>query len=216
GEEDYALLGARVTQALNDVALTPDPKRRLEMAEEARRNLVQWPAQNYGYRAADVAQLAVLFDEVISELRVAAGQSKFDVNLVATTVVEPPMALLPEPTTDDMLDQAVNAAKLTAEPYEREALLRSVAAALESRAKTDERAAALYARASTVLAAEEKVGKAYRDLSASSLVSAKAAAARADVRGLQGIIERVLRADDRLGRQRPQETASLLASLDLR
>jgi hypothetical protein len=216
GEEDYALLGARVTQALNDVALTPDPKRRLEMAEEARRNLVQWPSQNYGYRAADVAQLAALFDEVISELRVAAGQSKFDVNLVATTVVAPPMALLPEPTAEDILDQAVSAAKLATEPYEREALLRSVTASLEPRAKTDERAAALYARASKALAAEEKIGKAYKDLSASSLATARAAAARADVRGLQGIIERVLRADDGLGRQRPQETAALLASLDLR
>src|SRR5262249_60723241 len=105
GEEDYALLGARVTQALNDVALTPDPKRRLEMAEEARKNLVQWPSQNFGYRAADVAQLAVLFDEVISDLRVAAGQSRFDVNLVATTQVAPPVARLPDPTADHILNQ---------------------------------------------------------------------------------------------------------------
>src|SRR5262245_58438360 len=169
GEDDYILLGARVTQALNDVALTPDPVRRLAMAEEARRNLVQWPAQNYGYRAADVAQLAVLFDEVISELRVAAGQSKFDVNLVATTVMSPPMALLPDPTAEDILDQAVSAAKLSSEPYERAALLRSVTAALEPRARTDERAAALYARASTALLAEERVGKAYKDLSATTL-----------------------------------------------
>ena len=55
------------------------------MAQEARGNLARWPAQNFGYRAADVAQLTGMLDEVISELRVAAGQSSFDVSLVATT-----------------------------------------------------------------------------------------------------------------------------------
>ena len=44
------------------------------MAQEARGNLARWPSQNFGYRAAEVAQLTGMLDEVISELRVAAGQ----------------------------------------------------------------------------------------------------------------------------------------------
>jgi hypothetical protein len=58
--------------------------------------------------------------------------------------------------------------------------------------------------------------KAYADLSALSIAAANRSADRADVRGLQAIVERALSADDRLGRQRPQEMASLLAFLDLR
>jgi hypothetical protein len=41
GEEDFALLGGRVTEALNLIALTPDPARRLAMAQEARGNLAR-------------------------------------------------------------------------------------------------------------------------------------------------------------------------------
>src|SRR4026207_1499782 len=81
GENDFAGLSNRVAEALNQIALTSDPARRLAMAVEARGNLARWPAQNFGYRATDVAQLVGLLDEVISELRVAAGQSSFDLSL---------------------------------------------------------------------------------------------------------------------------------------
>jgi hypothetical protein len=77
GESDFAVLSARVTEALNQIALTSDPARRLAMAIEARGNLARWPSQNFGYRAGDVAQLVGMLDEVISELRVAAGTVEF-------------------------------------------------------------------------------------------------------------------------------------------
>jgi len=83
GESDFAGLSSRVTDALNEIALTRDPARRLAMALEARGNLARWPSENFGYRAAEVGQLVGMLDEVISELRVAAGQSSFDVSLVA-------------------------------------------------------------------------------------------------------------------------------------
>ncbi|MBW8713457.1 MAG: hypothetical protein JF632_05160, partial [Acidobacteria bacterium] len=54
GESDFAMLSARVTEALNQIALTPDPARRLAMAVEARGNLARWPLENFGYRATDV------------------------------------------------------------------------------------------------------------------------------------------------------------------
>jgi hypothetical protein len=48
------------------------------------------------------------------------------------------------------------------------------------------------------------------------MASATARARRADVRGLEALVRSVLAADDRLGRRRPQETASMLAFLDLK
>jgi len=97
GESDFTMLSARVTEALNQIALTSDPARRLSMAVEARGNLARWPYQNFGYRAADVSQLVGMLDEVISELRVAAGQSSFDVSMDANESITPPEELLPTP-----------------------------------------------------------------------------------------------------------------------
>ena len=98
GENDFARLSVRVAEALNQIALTIEPRRRLAMAVEARGNLARWPADNFGFRAADVAQLVAMLDEVISELRVAAGQSSFDLTLVANVTPSFPAPLMPEPS----------------------------------------------------------------------------------------------------------------------
>ncbi len=214
GDEDFALLGNRVTEALNLIALTRDPARRLAMAQEARGNLARWPSQNFGYRAAEVAQLTGMLDEVISELRVAAGQTSFDVSLVATTgpsLVE----LLPAPDFRGTLEQAFAASAVTPEPAERVSLLRAVTSALREPAKRGGWEAALYVRAAADLATELRIDQSYRDLSAASIATATARAARGDVTGVQGLLQNVLKADDRLGRRRPQESAALLAFLDL-
>ena len=96
------------------------------MAVEARGNLARWPYQNFGYRAADVSQLVGMLDEVISELRVAAGQSSFDVSLVANVTVSNPEELLPAPGFRETMEQAVAAAAATPEPTERISLLDAV------------------------------------------------------------------------------------------
>ena len=215
GEEDFALLGGRVTEALNLIALTRDPARRLAMAQEARGNLMRWPAQNFGYRAADVAQLTGMLDEVISELRVAAGQSSFDVTLVASTGA-PSVELLPAPDFRGTLEQAMAASAVTPEPAERVSLLRAITTALREPAKRGGWEAALHARAAMDLATELWIDRSYRDLSASSIASAAVRAARGDVAGVQALVQSVLKADDKLGRRRPQESAALLASLDQR
>ena len=216
GEEDFALLGHRVTEALNQIALTSDPARRLAMADEARGNLVQWPSKNFGYRAADVAQLTGMLDEVISELRVAAGQSSFDVSLVATMAPADVVELLPAPDFQGTLEQALAASAVTPEPAERVSLLRAITSALREPSKRGGWAAAAHARAAADLATELRIDQSYRDLSSSTIASAAARASRGDVTGVQGLILSVLKADDRLGRRRPQESAALLAFLDLR
>jgi len=216
GETDFTMLSARVTEALNQIALTNDPVRRLAMAVEARGNLARWPSQNFGYRSADVGQLVGMLDEVISEFRVAAGQSSFDVSLVANITLPAAEELLPAPELRDTLEQALAAAAATPEPAERISLLDAISSSLQEPARAGGWAAALRLRASTELASELRISKSYGLLSASTIASATARAGRGDVEGVQALVQTVLKADDRLGRRRPQETAALLALLDLR
>jgi len=216
GESDFAVLSARVTEALNQIALTSDPARRLAMAIEARGNLARWPSQNFGYRAGDVAQLVGMLDEVISELRVAAGQSSFDVSLVANVMPPAPEEVLAAPSFRDSIEQAIAAAAVVAEPSERISLLDAVTAALQEPARAGGWASALRLRALTDLAAERQIEKAYSDLSSSMSASSAARARRGDVPGVQALVQAALKADDRLGRRRPQETSALLQLLDFR
>jgi hypothetical protein len=216
GESDFALLGGRVTEALNQIALTPDPARRLAMAREARGNLARWPAENFGYRAADVAQLTGMLDEVISELRVAAGQSSFDVSLVAGIAPAPAVEVLPPPDFHEAVEQALAASAVTPEPAERVSLLRAIASALEEPAQRGGWAAELHNRAAANLAMELRIDKSYGDLASSMMGAAALLAAHGDVTAVQGLIQSVLKADDRLGRVRPHETSALLGFLDLR
>jgi hypothetical protein len=216
GENDFAMLSQRVTEALNQITMTSDPARRLAMAVEARGNLARWPYENFGYRATDVAQLVGMLDEVISELRVAAGQSSFDVSLVANVTASPPEELLPAPSFRETMEQAVAAAAATPEPAERISLLDAVTTALQEPAKAGGWAAALKLRATSDLAGELRINKAYTDLSSSTIAMATTRATRGDVPGIQALVQSVLKADDRLGRRRPQETSALLQLLDLR
>jgi hypothetical protein len=215
GEEDFAILSNRVAAALNEVAHTKDPVRRLAMAHEARANLAEWPKRNYGYRAADVTQLLWLFDDVIAQLRAAAGQASFDLSLYATTAPPPPGELLPEPDARAMFEQAMTAARVATDPAERVSLLRAVEKALSPAAVNGDWEAEIKARAAAELALELRITGLYADLRNRTVGPAERHARRADVRGLEALIQNVRDEDARLGRVRPQETAALLAELDM-
>lgn len=215
GEEDFAILSSHVAAALNDVALTKDPVRRLEMAEEARRNLAEWPKQNYGYRAADVRQLLWMFDDVVSQLRAAAGQTRFDLSLYAVTLPPAPAEPLPDPDVRQTYDQALKLARLASDPAERISLLKAIAAALKPE-ESAAWAAGIRDAAASELDAELRTTGAYADLSTRMMAAADVRAKAADVNGIQTLIKRVDGEDERLGRRRPQEIAALMAMLDLR
>ncbi|OFW20850.1 MAG: hypothetical protein A3G21_18875 [Acidobacteria bacterium RIFCSPLOWO2_12_FULL_66_21] len=215
GADDFAMLSNRVVEALNTIAVTENPARRLAMAQEARANLARWPSENFGYRAKDVAQMVGMLDEVVSDLGPAAGKSQFELSLVGIT--EPPaVELLPDPGLRERLERGLAAAELASEPSERLSLLQAIALSLREPAKAGGWAAALERRASAALETELKLARSYADLTRSIVTLAKARAARADVRGVQAVIQQALAADDRLGRRRPGEMAGLLAVLDLR
>jgi len=216
GEEEFARLTGQVTAALNDISLTPDLKRRLAMAEEARLNLAAWPSKNHGFKAVEVGQLVSIFDDVISEMRVEAGQSRFDLSLVATTEPPPPVELMPAPDVAASFEIAYRAALLAAEPAERVALLRELSASIAYAPRSAAWALPLQRRINAAFGAETKTDAAYEALSSSMLRTAGTLSARADVRGLQGLIARALKADAVLGGRRPGEMAGLLAALDLK
>ena len=220
GEVDFDALSTEVARALHDVATTKDPARRLALATDARRKLGAWPADHHGYRAADVAQLTELLDDAVGELRVAAGLPRVDLTLVATASPLPPVVPeLAPPTLRESIEQAFRAASVTDDPAERVSLLESIIAGLggaNRHANETSWTSVLHGRASAALRQELKIDKSYRDLVSRVVTTADERTRRADVNGIERLVASVLKADDRLGRRRPQTTAALLATLDAR
>jgi hypothetical protein len=212
GPEDYALLGAAVSRALSDIAQAPDAQRKVAMAIEARQNVMKWIAEHYGYRAADVSRMAGLFDDIVAEARRGAGQSNFDLSLIAATVVPPVVPLMAAPDTSETLRQGFAAAMLVDDASERTSLLTAIHDALAGR--TDGSLSGLKASVAAALRQEERTTADYAALSARVMRSATRYAARADVRSLTTLAAGVLQSDDKLGHKRPQQIASLLASVD--
>jgi hypothetical protein len=186
------------------------------MAEEARRNLAAWPAKNYGYKAAEVADLVGIFDDLIAELRVEAGIKGFDLSLVANTLPPPPVELMSPPDVRASFEMAYRSAMLAADPAERTALLKTLSESIAFAPSSATWAVPLRRRIDSALSVEIDADRDYRALTASMLKSADTLRSRADVTGLQALIARALRRDEALGRKRPGEMAALLAALDLR
>ena len=92
GESDFAALTAEVAAMLNQIALTTEKSRALEIASEARRLLVEWPATHFGYRQNDITDIVALIDEAISGLGPADGGGAVQLSLVA---LSPPIDVEP-------------------------------------------------------------------------------------------------------------------------
>lgn len=223
GEADFSALSHEVADMLNRIAFVGDAAVRLSLAESARRRLLEWPQQHYGYRADDVAQMGVWLDQVVSELRIAAGRSSFDLAFVARAPAgAPPVRVLPAPTAGERIESALNAAR-RAEASQRIPLLRAVLEALapiadgsNGDAPEEPWRALARARAFSELRAELEIERRYAELTATTLEKADRHAQRADVRGLQLLVQSVLEADRAFAGGRPAEVSALLATLDSR
>jgi len=217
GEADFSTLSREVADTLNQVGMVNDPTKRLVLAERARRQLIEWPPDHYGYRADDIAQMAAWLDQVVSELRIAAGQSRFDLSLVARAPpAVPDVPLLPAPTAREQVEFALTAARMTPDAVERISLLRAVLDGLTSAEGDTGWIASVRARASAELTSELKTNRVYAELTEKTLAKAEPYVRRADVRRLQSLVRAVLLEDARLNRLRPADVAALLATLDLR
>jgi hypothetical protein len=216
GEADFAQLSSAVAQTLNQIGLVTDPKQRLAMAEQARRTLAEWPATHFHYRAAEVREFLAVLDDVISGLRAQAGQPRFDIALTATTVAPPSETLLETPAPSEIIDGIVAASEVAESPAERVSLLHTVVALLDRAVDylPASVASAIRANALGRIAEEQRLDVAYAQLRDATLTEASRSVARADVRSLDRLRERVQAHDAKLGRRRPDDVAAMLATLE--
>jgi hypothetical protein len=214
-ESDYAALAGDVAATLNAIVLAKDAKARLTLAIDARRRLASWPKDHYGYRADDVQEMLGLLDEAISGLRVAAGETAFAIDLVATAPSSDRRDQVPmfkAPTAAEAILHAIAAAKATDIAVDRVSILRGVIAAIDNPRHVLPAEWAVPTRrwALHAIAEEARLEKSYGVLTATALRRATAAAGRADVRAVEQVLATVSRRDTQLGRKRPEEINALI------
>ena len=205
GETDYAAITAEVERSVARLVDIKDPKERLRLAEEAKRKLLAWSRANYHYRSADIRKLAGLFDDVIVELRAAAGEDRFSFELDAGAAGPPLEPLLPPPTVRESLTLALVAAGMTDAAGGRAGLLTAVASA----AGRTEGLEDLADEAARRLAAERAIDDAYATLSRDVTARASRAVARGDVRAVTALQDEVDARDRALGSARSTDVSSL-------
>ena len=130
-EADYAALTGEVASVLNSIMFTKDPQARLNLATSARRRLASWPRDHFGYRSDDVRQVLGLLDEVISDLRVKAGETAFELDLIAAVEPPPVAPAMAAPSAAESIAQAIAVAKVSDVPADRVSILRAVVAAID-------------------------------------------------------------------------------------
>jgi hypothetical protein len=216
GEEDFARLSSDVARVIDEVALIKDPTERLVTAERARRALADWPQAHHGYRAKEVNALIGTLDEVIGDLRAAAGLGRFDLTLTANTSTPTPPALLPSADQAEILQQLMTASNLVETPAEKVSLLQTVVGILDRAVGMlpDTWAASIRAGAIRGIAEEQRIDAAYARLRESTLATAVKYAARADVRLLERLRFWLWEQEAKLGNRRTNEVAGLVATID--
>jgi hypothetical protein len=188
------------------------------MAERARQKLADWPASHYGYRIAEVRDALAVLDEVIAQLRVSMGITRFDLSLSANAPLgEPPPPPLPPPTDAELVEQFVAAASIADSPVERISLLQTVMRLIDRAIgmMPAEWAARMRGTAGGELERERRVEKAYDELRTRTLAEAAKLASRGKMSDLERLRDRVREEDRRLGGQRAGDVAALLATIDL-
>ena len=218
GDADFAAFSAEVAKTLNDVAKVQDPAARLATAERARQKLADWPMSHYGYRVEEVRDVLAVLDEVIAQLRVSMGITRFDLSLSASApLTGPPPPPLPPPSDAELVEQFLAAASIVESPEERVGVLQTVMRLIDRAIglMPAEWAARMRGTASSELERERLVEKSYDDLRTHALQEAARLAARGKMSDLERLRDHVKEEDRRLGGQRAGDVAALLATIDL-
>ena len=218
GDADFAAFSSELAKTLNDVAQIQDPAARLATAERAREKLADWPRSHYGYRVTEVRDALAVLDEVIAQLRVSMGITRFDLSLSANAPLsEPPPPPLPPPTDAELVEQFVAAASIADSPIDCISLLQTVLRLIDRAIgmMPGEWAARMRGTVGSDLERERRVEKAYDDLRTNTLSEAGKLAARGKMSDLERLRDRVREEDRRLGGHRAGDVAALLATIDL-
>jgi len=212
GEREYADLTADMARSLAELESSTDRDRRLGIAQVARQRLAGWSTDHFGFKADETRQLVTMFDEVIAQLRVAAGETKFSIDMVANIASTAPTALLPSPDVSQSIDAALTAAQVTPVAAERMALLRSAQRVSAATAGLDP---ALTARVTRSLQAEEMIERQYRALMQDAITRADVAVRHGRASVLQRLIGEVTEPDQKLGARREREMAAFGRRLEI-
>jgi hypothetical protein len=209
GEADYASMTAEVRQAIDHLAKVEDSAKRLALAEEAKRRLLKWSRDNFSYRAADIRELAGLFDEVIAELRLAAGESTITLEFSSGPVVPDLEPLWPAPDYPETMALVLAAANAADLPEERRGILQAALQALSGEPKHAELRAVL----TRELEAETAADAAYATLAADLVARGEKAMQKGDVRGVSALESELAARDEALGQRRAGIVSTLAAQL---
>ncbi len=217
GEEDFIRLSNDVARVLTTIGLTSDPAKALQIATQARQTMAEWPARHYGYRQKDVREIVALLDEAVSDLRVSAGLSAFDVSLVANVADVPLEPLLRMPTPPETLGDIERAAQLTDRSADRISLLESGLLLLHESEGSFGVANAVALRKSIEgqVREERLVDQRYTAMAGRLLARAQRGASHANVRQVESALLRIPNEDEKLGRRRPDVVQALQASVQM-
>ena len=210
GEVDYAAMSQEVQRTLAQLPSVQDPKKRLELALEAKRRLMSWAEGTYGYRAADVRVLTNLFDEVINELRAAAGEKQFSLDLRVGQSDFDPEPLMRPPTLRECIAAALSAAMATDTLDDRLSVLNAAAAA----AGDDPEVADLRASVNRELATERTATAAYESMVTAVRAQADAARKKGDSAGIEAAIATLAARDQEMGARRAPLVTALATELN--
>jgi len=210
GEREYQALIADITRAVTALKESDDKDRRLGIAIVARRRLLAWSADHFGYRAAELRQIVSIIDDVILDLQAATGTSQFSIDLVASVTPPPPVPLMTAPTPVETVKMALIAATTTDVGVEKLALLRSANRVAETLPDAD---AGLRSEVARLLAEEIAADAAYRLLLREALTRADAAVRQGKPVVIRRLILDVESRDATLGHRRPRDVAATLRKL---
>ena len=216
GDADFAAFSSEVAKTLNEVSQISDPLLRLSTAQRARQKLADWPAAHYGYRIGEVRDALAVLDEVISQLRLSVGITRFDISLSAPLPAPPPPPL-PPPTDAELVEQFAAAASIAESPADRISLLQTVLRLVDRAVGLlpGEWAERMRASVNGDLERERRTERAYNELRKTTLETAARLAARGSMLDLEKLRDKVRAEDQRLGGQRAGDIAALLATIDL-
>jgi hypothetical protein len=209
GEVDFAAMSQEVQRTLAQLGTVQEPKRRLQLAEEAKKKLMSWAESTYGYRAGDVRVLTGMFDEVIAELRAAAGERQFAVDLRVGQSDFDPEPLLDPPTLRESITLALAAAGAVDTEEDRLAILDSAASLA-----TDPSMGDLSAAIGKALEREAIATALYTAMVSEVRGQAEAARKKGDVAGIEAAIQALRAHDKQFGRRRDAIVSAAESELD--
>lgn len=212
GAAEYGELRERLAKQLAAIPSLKDAGERIAAAESARQQLLDWADTSHGYRATEVHELLQIFQSTIIDLRVAAGESRFSINLSAGIAPAAPPRLRAAPTAAETVALALRAAAATGDEEVRKAILKRARATASS--VPGAAGSALRKAVAGRLAAEARIDSLYRWLRTDTARQASKAVSAGDARAVSALRQRIAKLDRGWGRKRPSQVTDLLASLD--